>query len=635
MVLRFVVIIALTGDLWAADALIPGDTSFTTDHFAGSTNCALCHDGLVDDAGADVSIIRHWAATPMAHASRDPLWRVKMATEAARLPAFKEIIYDKCLTCHAPMGAAEARFQAPEALVAPDGPTGILVPEHPLYDASMEGVGCTLCHQVRADNLGTDESFSGGYVINTDRLIYGPYSEQLFVQPMVNQVNYVPRYSPHISESQLCAVCHELFTPTIDVLSGELTGGKLPEQTPYSEWINSGFNSSDGETCQSCHMPRAAGDLVISTRPPQRLIQRSNFARHEFVGGNTVLSELLDTHKTDLAVSSPALTEQGDKQRTYLNMKTAEIEIVETIFEDPDTFRIRIGVYPHTGHKFPTSFPSRRAYLHVVVKDAATDAVLFESGRTNANGSVDGVDADENAGAFEPHYDIITQPGQVQVYEAVMGNTQGQVTYTLLLGATYLKDNRLLPRGFDKTSAPSHIQVYGAAAADENFLGGSDIVTYEVGGVSEGQSLEVSVDLNYQVMAYGFIQDLLSESDLEDVQRLQPMWTDAATRYETVAHVETTFSSGVRFLRGDGNDDGHIDLSDAVFILLYVFSDTGSADCFDSLDANDDGTINLADAVFVLSYLFAAGDSPSEPFPECGIDPTDDPLDCTVYDSCR
>ena len=55
--------------------------NFTTSHFSGSGNCALCHDGLTDTSGDDVSIVKDWGASMMANATKDPLWQATVATE--------------------------------------------------------------------------------------------------------------------------------------------------------------------------------------------------------------------------------------------------------------------------------------------------------------------------------------------------------------------------------------------------------------------------------------------------------------------------------------------------------------------------------------------------------------------------
>jgi hypothetical protein len=65
-------------------------------------------------------------------------------------------------------------------------------------------------------------------------------------------------------------------------------------------------------------------------------------------------------------------------------------------------------------------------------------------------------DNDLDPACNEPHYDVITSPDQVQIYEPVMGNTRGESITTLLLAAQYLKDTRLLPADFDKTTAPAN-----------------------------------------------------------------------------------------------------------------------------------------------------------------------------------
>ena len=71
-----------------------------------------------------------------------------------------------------------------------------------------------------------------------------------------------------------------------------------------------------------------------------------------------------------------------------------------------------------------------------------------------------------------------------------------------------------------------------------------------------------------------------------------------------------------------------MDLSDAVFILSYLFAQGAEPACLDAADANDDGLVDLSDAVFILAYQFAGGPQPPPPFPQPGVDPTDDGLGC-------
>ncbi len=47
------------------------------------------------------------------------------------------------------------------------------------------------------------------------------------------------------------------------------------------------------------------------------------------------------------------------------------------------------------------------------------------------------------------------------------------------------------------------------------------------------------------------------------------------------------------------------------------------------------GRVDLADAVGSLSFQFQAGPAPRSPFPDCGIDPFLDALDCKAYPGCR
>jgi hypothetical protein len=148
---------------------------------------------------------------------------------------------------------------------------------------------------------------------------------------------------------------------------------------------------------------------------------------------------------------------------------------------------------------------------------------VFESGRALADGRIEGNDADFDAEAFEPHYDLITSAGQVQIYEPVMLNTDGAVTWTLLRADSYAKDNRLLPAGFDKGTAPADLAVYGAAAADADFVGGGDQVTYRVDLGNARGPFGVTAELLFQTVSYPFVTDL-SATSTDLVTRFMTYW---------------------------------------------------------------------------------------------------------------
>ncbi len=89
-----------------------------------------------------------------------------------------------------------------------------------------------------------------------------------------------------------------------------------------------------------------------------------------------------------------------------------------------------------------------------------------------------------------------------------------------------------------------------------------------------------------------------------------------------------------RFVRGEINGDGRMDVSDAIALLLHLFAGGAEPSCLKAADADDSGTVNITDATRVLSALFQAGDPPSAPFPSCGVDLTDDDLTCEEFAAC-
>jgi len=203
----------------------------------------------------------------------------------------------------------------------------------------------------------------------------------------------------------------------------------------------------------------------------------------------------------------------------------------------------QVKVQNNSGHKTPTGYPSRRMWLNFKVTDSNNN-IVFESGRINADGSIVGADNDADNTVFEPHYDLVTSADQVQIYEPIMGDSDSNVTYTLLRGAQYLKDNRLTPEGFDKLAVPSDVAVRGLAFDDANFNQGSDEITYRI-PVTVAGDLNVSVSINYQTIAYGYLQDLYRDNHLEQVQTFKTLYDAQSLKHEQIASAQITVLNDV------------------------------------------------------------------------------------------
>ena len=63
---------------------------------------------------------------------------------------------------------------------------------------------------------------------------------------------------------------------------------------------------------------------------------------------------------------------------------------------------------------------------------------------------------------------------------------------------------------------------------------------------------------------------------------------------------------------GDANADASVNLSDAVYIINYVFSGGDAPVPYDAGDVNCDGKCNVSDAVFIINYVFSGGKAPCD-----------------------
>ncbi len=477
--------------------------------FPTSDRCMACHNGLSTPSGEDVSIGLNWRASMMANSSRDPYWQASVRRETMDHPKARAAIEEECAVCHMPMSRYEAMVQGRESEVFAHLPFD---PGKPADRLAADGVSCAACHQIEDQKLGTRESFVGRFVIDTgraERRIYGPFEVDAGrTRIMSSATGRRPTEAKHLRNSELCATCHTLYTKALGP-DGQVIG-ELPEQAPYQEWLHSDYRQE--KSCQACHMPAVAEEIPITSVLGE---PRAGLGRHSFLGGNFFILRMLNRYRSDLSVAAlpQELENAATKTVAHLQSESARIAI-DRVERRAGRLEAEVSVQNLGGHKLPTAYPSRRVWLRVVVRDRS-NRVVFESGTLTAQGLIEGNDNDADPARFEPHYIEITSGGQVQIYESIMADQAGAPTTGLLSAVRFVKDNRLLPRGFDKGTAGPDIAVRGAAAEDPDFTAGGDRVRYSVAfGDAEGP-FQMEAELWYQPVAYRWAANLRSYKAME------------------------------------------------------------------------------------------------------------------------
>jgi hypothetical protein len=502
--------------------------------FQTSDRCLACHNGLTTSSGEDVSIGFDWRASVMANSSRDPYWQASVRRESLdHVPATAEI-EDTCSRCHMPMARYDAKLHGQRGEVFAN------LPFHSHRDGGSlaeDGVSCAMCHQLSAQKLGTPETFTGNFIVDPadaagEHREYGPYAidrGHTLVMKTSTQ-GFTPTESSHIRQSELCASCHVLITEALDASGKEI--GRLPEQVPYQEWLHSDYK--DSRSCQSCHMPVVSEPVAIT----RVFGQPRQLSRHVFIAANFFLQRMLNRYHDELDVAALPQELEAASSRTlqYLGTEAARLAIGDVTIVG-GRLRTEVTVENLGGHKLPTAYPSRRAWLHVTVRDSG-GRVVFESGAVRPDGSIAGNDNDTDKTRFEPHYREIDAADQVEIFESVLGDANGQVTTGLLNGVRYLKDNRVLPHGFEKRTAEADIAVHGDAADDPEFTGGSARVRYAVPVQGDGP-FRVEAELLYQPIGFRWAQNLKSYNAAFEPRRFTTYY-DAMAQGATATLARTT-----------------------------------------------------------------------------------------------
>jgi len=489
------------------------------EYFLPSSSCRGCHGydsatvSNINEAGEDVNLVDRWESSMMALSAKDPFWRAKVSHEISVNPGHAGAIQNKCLDCHAPMGAHTSKFKGNPFYGLADLVTDSL---------GLDGVSCGGCHAI-APTVGY--TFSGNIPYDTNHVEYGPFTAPA-VGPMQLYEGLTPVYSNHMDESRLCSACHTLITEPFD-LAGNPTGGYFVEQATHHEYLNSDFPANNIK-CQTCHMPPINEPIIIANGYTG-LTPRTPFNQHTFAGANLFMLNLIKNNKGTLGINVPDKSFDSTIVATADMLRSKSINFdLQLVSISSDTAFFKVKIQNKAGHKFPSGYPTRRAVLQFVVIDSNNDTV-FQSGIFNNQQRVIG----ENP-SFEGHHNYINQSNVPQIYEFIPGDVNGDFTSVLERAAILLKDNRIPPTGFTTTSPVyDTVQISNDALADGDFNkvgsiegSGTDWVHFAVPLAAAVGNISVKSKVFYQSLPPKWVADMFTYSTPE-INTFETMYNSA------------------------------------------------------------------------------------------------------------
>jgi hypothetical protein len=292
-------------------------------------------------------------------------------------------------------------------------------------------------------------------------------------------------------------------------------------------------------------------DGTVNTSWPERGPVPA-YHEHSMIGANTYMLGILRDFSDVMGIESSTSTAGFDAQigatRDFLRT-AADLAVTAAAVVD-GTLEIDLTVINRSGHKLPTSFPSRRVWVNLRVTDAS-GSVVFDSGTPDSRGRIstdgaalaseclaDSKPADfDTAACFEPHRDVIRDDAQIAIYEPVLGDTNGNITYVLLKAASYIKDNRVPPEGFTiEVQHPDTANIGTAGDADFNAnAAGRDTVHYRIALNGSPGPFSVDARLLYQAVRPAFAEALHFEG--QHIARFKAMLADHPPEVEQLAAV--------------------------------------------------------------------------------------------------
>jgi len=553
--------------------------------FLTSSQCLGCHSASKENmaflfAGGpqppiNLSPYTEWRASMMGLAGRDPIFHAQLESEKTLRPTQAAFLDNTCYRCHGVMGQRQIEsdkqqpFEHSMVYAQPDDPDG-------KYGAlARDGVSCDVCHRVAKEGLGTPATFTGKFKLDPANVVNGPY-DQLITVPMKNATGITPGFGAQIKSAALCGSCHTVILPVFDQEGRPVKdqNGKpkeFHEQMTYPEWLNSVYQNERSpidlkaaRTCQDCHMQKSflGQPLVFRSaniedinypytdyrvRDKDITVRvRDQYSRHTLTGINQFGLMLFEQFPDILGIRTadymygeavPGLLTAQSSGYDLARRETATIEVA-SLTKSETALEATVSIQNLAGHGLPSGVGFRRAFLTFEVLDAA-GKVIWASGRTNSAGAiVKGLTEDvlpteffydpaKRRQVFQPHYEVITDEGQVQIYEEVITDSQGKITTSFVGLDQVLKNNRLLPKGW-RADGPfgEFTRPHGDAERDPEYINqsgatGGDRIVYRIPLDERTRAaVSVQVTLNYQAIPPSYLKDRFTIGKGAETQRL-------------------------------------------------------------------------------------------------------------------
>jgi hypothetical protein len=416
----------------------------------------------------------------MANSARDPLFWAGVDIANQDSPGVGEW----CIRCHAPRAWLEGRSSDPSgaALLGP--------PTAPNND--FDGIECHFCHRLYEGPSGSPFLGNAQFWVDDGTPTQEPPRRGPYDDAFGDDIAKHPwAFSEYHVSSELCAVCHNVKNPLVNLrdASGVDTGLPFPEQTTYDEWAQSRFADDDVQ-CQSCHMRSVEGFACTNFLP-----FREHVAKHEFAGANAWMTSVLRSLYGESLEREEQFDGAINAALDQLQNESASVRLQTPLriggFGD---VAARVRVTNHTGHKLPTGYPEgRRMWIHVLAQDALGND-LFESGRYDVAGA-----------------DLEIDPS-LRVYETKHGVHGDGPGFHLALNDRIFVDNRIPPEGFRPT--PSTRPVGGNyVPLPDGSLPNWDEAEYTI-SIPEGTvgPVTVTASLYYQTASKEYVEFLRDEN---------------------------------------------------------------------------------------------------------------------------